>query len=183
MVMKYKPKCESKDMTTIRNSTESHLHWKKRVHKNPLCFRIYADFEADNEIVKFSVGNKTTDIYKQNPILNGYHKESKLEDVFKSGYYKYPLGYNNVDWFVDEVRQLENKIAFFLKNTNKDITMTKKDEEDYSNIINCRFCEKNIKSDEVTDHCHLTGNYRGPAQNKCNINVIQKKNKKVLSRF
>ena len=42
-------------------------------------------------------------------------------------------------------------------------------------IINiCRFCEKNFKSDKVRDHCHLTGKYRGPAHNTCNINVKQK---------
>ena len=38
----------------------------------------------------------------------------------------------------------------------------------------CRFCEKEILSDKVRDHCHLTGKYRGPAHNTCNINVKQK---------
>ena len=56
----------------------------------------------------------------------------------------------------------------------KDIIMTKKDEEDYININICRFCEKNIECDKVRDHCHLTGFYRGPAHNTCNINVTQK---------
>ena len=28
MVMKHKPKCENIDITTIRTSSESHLHWK-----------------------------------------------------------------------------------------------------------------------------------------------------------
>ena len=47
--MKHKPKCENNNITTIRTSPDSHLHWKKHFHKNPLFFRIYADFEADNE--------------------------------------------------------------------------------------------------------------------------------------
>ena len=47
--------------------------------------------------------------------------------------------------------------------------------EDFENNIICRFCEKEIDSDKVRDHCHLTGNYRGPAHNNCNINVTQKK--------
>ena len=31
----HKPKCENNDITTIRASTESHLHWKKHFHRNP----------------------------------------------------------------------------------------------------------------------------------------------------
>ena len=89
----------------------------KSFHKNPLYFRIYADFEADNEKDKSIVGHKTTNIYKQNPILNGYRIVSELDDVLQSGYYKSPLGYDNVDWLNDEVIKLENKMAFYFKNT------------------------------------------------------------------
>ena len=174
MLTIHKPKCENNDITTIRTSSDSHLHWKKHFHKNPLYFRIYADFESDNEKVNSSMGNKTTIIYKQNPILNGYKMVSELEDVLQSGYYKSPLGYDNVDWFVDEVIKLENKMAFYFKRTKKDIIMTDEDEEDYRKNNVCRFCEKNFESEKVRDHCHLIGKYRSPAQNTCNINVTQK---------
>ena len=173
MLKIHKPKCEINDITTIRTSSDSHLHWKKHFHKIPLYFRIYADFEADNEKDNSSMGNKTTNIYKQNPVLNGYEIVSELEDVLQRGYHKSPLGYDNVDWFVDEVIKLENKMAFYFKKTKKDIIMTEKN-EDYKNNNICRFCEKNIESNKVRDHCHLTGKYRGPAHSKCNINVTQK---------
>ena len=107
-------------------------------------------------------------------MLDGYHIISELEDVLKSGYYKSPLGYDNVDWFVDEVIKLENKMTFYFKNTNKDIIMTKEDEEDFKNINICRFYEKNIESDKVRIHCHLTSRYKGSAHSICNINVTQK---------
>ena len=174
MLKIHKPECESNDLSTIRTSPASHLHWKKHFLKNPLFFRIYADFEADNEKDNSSMGSKTTNIYKQNPVLNGYRIESELEDVLQSGYNKSLLGIDNVDWFVNEVMKLEHKMAFYFKKTKKDNILSKEDQEDYRKYNVCRFCEKEILSDKVRDHCHLTGNYRGPAHNTCNINVTQK---------
>ena len=142
MLIKHKPKCENNDIITIKTSNASHLHWKIHFHKNPLYFWIYADFEADNEKDNSIIGNKTTNIYKQNPVLNGYYIISELEVVLKSDYYKSPLGYINVDWFVDEVIKLENKMAYYFKNTKKDIIIKEEDEEDYRNNSICRFCEK-----------------------------------------
>ena len=170
----HKEKCGEDNICTIRTSNESHLYWKKHFHKNPIYFRIIADFEADNEKHDSKIGNKTTNIYKQKPVLNGYYIISELEDVLESGYYESPLGYDNVDWFVKEVIKLENKMAFYFKETKKDIIMAQEDEEKYKINNICRFCEKNIESEKVRDHCHLTGKYRGPAHNVCNINVKQK---------
>ena len=170
----HKEKCGDDNICTIGTSNESHLYWKKHFHKNPFYFRIYADFEADNEVDGSSIGNKTTNIYKQNPVLNGYYIISELEDVLESGSYESRLGYDNVEWFVKEVIKLENKMAFYFKNTKEDIFMTNENEEDFKNNNICRFCEKNFESDKVRYHCHLTGKYRGPAHNTCNINVKQK---------
>ena len=169
----HKEKCGDDNICTIRTSNESHLYWKKQFHKNSLYFRKYADFEADNEIDNTNVGDKTTNIYKQKPVLNGYYIISELNDVLKSGYYESPLGYDNVDWFVKEIIKLESKMAFYFKNAKKNIIMTQEDEEDFKNNNVCRFCEKNIESDKVRDHCHLTGKYRGSSHNICNINVRQ----------
>ena len=67
MLIKYKPNCENYDITTIRTSKESHIHWKDHFHKNPLCFRNIADFAADNELEDSkAVCTKKTNICKQN---------------------------------------------------------------------------------------------------------------------
>ena len=172
-LLNHEEKCGDDNVCTIRTSNESHIYWKKHFHKNPLYFRIIADFEANNKKDISEIGNKTTNIYKQIPVLNGYYIISEFEDVLKSGYYEYPLGYNNVDWFVKEVIKLENKLAFYFKETKKNIIMTQEDEEDFKNNNICRFCEKYIESDKVHDHCHLTGKYLGLSHNVCNINVRQ----------
>ena len=141
-LINHKEKCGDDTICTIRTSNESHLFWKKQFHKNPLYFRIIADFEADNEIDGSNVGDKTINIYKQKPVLNGYYIISELNDVLESGHYESPLGYDNVDWFVKEVIKLENKMAFYFKETKKNIIMEQEDEEVYRNNNICRFCEK-----------------------------------------
>ena len=107
MLMLNKPKCENIDITTIRTSPETHIHWKDRFYKNPLFCRIYADFEADKEKHNSNIGYKTTNFYKQDPVINGYQVISVLEDVLKSGYYESPLLCDIVDWFVIEVIKFE----------------------------------------------------------------------------
>ena len=69
--------------------------------------------------------------------------------------------------------ELENKMTFSFKKTMKDIILTNEDEEDFK-IINCGFFERIDEFDKFRDPRLLTGNYRGPAQSKCNINVTQK---------
>ena len=65
MLMLHEQKCGDDRITTIRTSPESQIHWKKHFHRNPLFFKIYADFEADNEIDNSSIGKKATDILKK----------------------------------------------------------------------------------------------------------------------
>ena len=64
-------------------------------------------------------------------------------------------------------------MAFYIKKTKKDFIMTEEKEDDYRNIIICRFCEKGRLSDKVRDHCHLTDKNRGPAHSIFKINVAQ----------
>ena len=79
MLTLHKQKSENNDKTILRTLPDSHLHWKNHFHKNPLLFRLYADFQADNEKDNSSIGNITIKIYEQNLVLNGYEIISELE--------------------------------------------------------------------------------------------------------
>ena len=98
-MIKNTKQCVEQDKTSLRLSNESNLFWEKHFQKNTLPFRIYAHFEADNEINNSSIGKKTTNIYKQNPVLNGYLIISEFDDILNSGFYEFPLDFKNVDWF------------------------------------------------------------------------------------
>ena len=62
-LMKHKERCGQQKVNRIETSIEPPLYRKKNFHKNPLYFRIYADFEADNEIDDSNTGSKTTNFY------------------------------------------------------------------------------------------------------------------------
>ena len=65
-------------------------------------------------------------------------------------------------------------MALFFKKTKKGMIMTEEDEKVFENITIRRFCEKEIIDNKVRDHCHLTGEYRSPIHNTCNLNIKQK---------
>ena len=58
------------------------------------------------------------------------------------------------------------------KHFNKDMILTKVDERNFKNADKCYICKKRYseKDIRVRDHCHVTGKYRGPAHQDCNIN-------------
>ena len=62
MLRLHKQNSREDDITTLRTSRDCHIYWEKHFHKNPLFFRIFADFEADNENDNSSIGHKTTNI-------------------------------------------------------------------------------------------------------------------------
>ena len=58
-------------------------------------------------------------------------------------------------------------MSFYYENTNKN-NMTENVDEQYRITDICWFCEKAIDTTKVTDRCHLTGKYRGPAHKNFN---------------
>ena len=103
-------------------------------------------------------GKKTTNIFRQNPTCNGFYLVSELNKVLQSGY-RSCFGENNVEWFVNEVTRIENKMQFYFENTKKDIVMTRENEEDFKNSTFCWLCELPLDGRGVRDHCHLTGKF------------------------
>ena len=57
---------KKQEITTIRTSSEYHIHWKEHFHKNPFYFGIIGFSKADIEIDSSSMCNKTTSFYNQN---------------------------------------------------------------------------------------------------------------------
>ncbi len=87
-------------------------------------------------------------------------------------------GEDCIEVFFKKIREIEDKLMKILK-TNKQMTMSKEDKQDYANATKCYICNNEIiendkKGYKVRDHCHISGKYRGCAHNVCNINYNYK---------
>ena len=58
------------------------------------------------------------------------------------------------------------------KHFNKELVMTKKNNEDFKNSTKCWICDNDYIDNnvKVTDPRHITGKYRGSAHRDCDIN-------------
>ena len=74
-----------------------------------------------------------------------------LRNVLQTRYHEFLPGYKNLDWFVDEVKEIKTKKSF--ENIKKDILMAGRDEKYYRDNNISRLCDKKIVADKVRDHC------------------------------
>ena len=56
---------------------------------------------------------------------------------------------------------------------NKELVLTREDNEDFENSVKCSICDSDYVDDEVKvrDHCHITEKCRSSALRDCNNNV------------
>ena len=92
-----------------------------------------------------------------------------LVRLFKHAYER--ILFKNVNVRTNEERKycIEGiKIHF-----NKELVMTKKDNEGFKNSTKCWICDNDYIDDDVKvkDHCHTTVKYASSAHRECNINL------------
>ncbi|XP_014299058.2 uncharacterized protein LOC106693938 [Microplitis demolitor] len=77
-----------------------------------------------------------------------------------------------VKWFVNKLENFAFEVEQYLKNPIPMKPLDKQQQKSHDRSTVCRICEKTIASDKEKcyDHCHFTGNYRGPAYISCNLN-------------
>ena len=137
---------------------------------------IYADFES----ILVSENNR-----KKNPNefhSNKYQKhvacsygyklacvDNRFSQHFKS-YFGEDAAYNFISSMIEESKYCSDVMK---KLFNKELVMSKKDNEVFENSAKCQICDNNsIDNDiKVRDHCHIIGKCRGSAHRDCNINV------------
>ena len=174
--------CLSHDPVTVLMPSGDSIFMKFKDYEKQLKvpYVIYADFECVL-IPHITANGRTKNIHKP----SGYSfivVSSRDESVHDPDYdptlfdmVTYSGEYVLEDFFeklLDVCDKLVKKIL-----SKKPIEMTPYDEAHF--ILNdiCHICDNLIilSENKVKDHCHMTGKYRGPAHNSCNINYRLKK--------
>ena len=140
-------------------------------------FVIYADFEAITEKISGCEPNNDKSYAEayQKHIDCGYgykvvccydDKYSKPVQIYRGE----KAVYKFMGKMLEEVDYCKKVIR---KHFNKPLKMTKYDEEEFQKAKACHICDKQYTDDDirVRDHCHITGKYRGPAHQDCNLKL------------
>ena len=80
-------------------------------------------------------------------------------------------GENVAKEFLDHVMGLANEIRYFLVNKIKMEELTALQEEEFLRATKCHICGRIFRHRDkrIKDHDYLSGKYRGPAHNACNL--------------
>ena len=128
---------------------------------------IYADFECLLEKLQGPAKTRYTKDYQLHT-PRGYAllpvQRSCGEVTFLP--HKVYRGDDAVENFMESVIELARNHH---NNMKKPLSMTREDNIKFRGATECHICKKPFEEDPVRDHCHLTGKFRGAANNKCNL--------------
>lgn len=139
--------------------------------EHPLC--IYADFESALKLALKQASQKTknTEVLQEHDAIGcGFQVICRGND--KLNEYRSFVGNNAHDWFIDHLIQKADEYSQFL-NVNTPYALSEEERLAFEMDTQCHLCGGSFSdTDElrkVCDHNHVTGKYRGPAHNKCNL--------------
>ncbi|KAK3731226.1 hypothetical protein QZH41_004694 [Actinostola sp. cb2023] len=169
----HEPHCGRHGPQKIRLPDEYHatLAFKEVQKQLKVPFIIYADFESilvecDSTPLKdHASGTQKTQHHQ--PCGFGYTVVSTVDQ-----YNQAPVVYRGedcVDQFLESLLEEEKRINEILK-VVEPMVITGDEERVFQQAEDCHICGDPLGADRVRDHDHLTGLYRGPAHNECNIN-------------
>ena len=146
----------------------------KNYHKQmQVPFVIYADFEIIIKPYQAAAGDKSE--IKSRHKACGFGYQIVRYDGASSNVRIY-RGEDAGEQFLKFLHQeVININAIFAK--PKPLHMSEKNEKDFQSATQCWICQKEFnveKNPKVRDHCHILGQYRGPAHKICNTKLAIK---------
>ena len=164
--------CQNYDTikTILPSEDKKYIQFQNYSKQLRAPFKIYADFECILQNIEDNNETNTKKYQEHKPVsymLNivSYDKNDEKIIIYK--------GIDCVEHFLININKISNKLMYKIKDA-KSMIFTNEDKKNYNNNNICHICNKEIINNKVRDHCHLTGKFRGPAHNDCNINYNYK---------
>ena len=153
-----------------------HVRFRNYERKIKSPFMTYAYFESilvlENNGKQNPNESYTNKYQKQFTCRYGY-KLLFVNEKFSKPFKSY-LGEDSVYNFINSmVKEIKNCSDVMKKHFNKELVMTKKNDEDFMNSTKCCICDNAfVKGDvKVRDHSNVTEKYRGSPHRDSNIKV------------
>ncbi|XP_065370870.1 uncharacterized protein LOC135963015 [Calliphora vicina] len=167
-LMKHKEEC-NKIVTKMPNLDNNILSFKNFKKQMDMPFVVYADFECILESMNVQNSNSVKSVQKHIPFAYSYYIKCTYDsglDIFRI-YSGEESAKHFIQQLVNDTLDIYNNHLSKVKPMNP-LTPLQRKKQNEDKI--CHICSKFLSiKDRVADHCHLTGEYRGPAHNKCNL--------------
>ncbi|XP_055325648.1 uncharacterized protein LOC129579533 [Sitodiplosis mosellana] len=176
--MKHTAECTNACSIEMPDQTWKWMKFDNYKHQLKAPFVVYADTEAylkglsmEDQKRIFSEECATTAYQQHHMYSVGYYFKCEFDDSF-SYYRSSGNRTDSVEWFITELKEIAHGVArLFDKNTPM-LPLTEDDRYTFHdpNAL-CTICGNIFEANDIRvhDHCHLTGRYRGPAHQACNL--------------
>ena len=149
------------------------LQFRNYKNKWLLPFVVYADMEC-----KLEECDQENVISKHTPISIAYSVAS-IDPKWNRESWVY-TGDDCVQQFLLSLDELKIELSNVMNLQLPMKRVSPVQQEEHRNATNCYLCQKQFNENEETarkhaDHCHITGEYRGPACQYCNMNNLSLK--------
>jgi len=151
---------------------DRYMEFKNHKFKLRVPFVIYADLECIVKKVDENGQRGNSNIVQEHePFSLAYYLHCSYDDSL-SGFHSY-RGPDLAGWFAQHLTVIAAWVAETYSNPVDMRPLTVEEERHFNNpTAKCHICNKVISPDlsrRARDYCHLTGEYRGPAHSKCNL--------------
>ena len=144
----------------------------------PAPFVVHADFQlilkpADGDVdttqgVKVS-GESSYHVFQEHiPCSIAYEIVSSVDPNFSRPLVMY-RGEDAAEKSIRDLQQVAKQLFDEYIATPKPMLLTATELRSFNNATTCHICTKPLGGDEVRDHCHIVGSYRGAAHSECNL--------------